>query len=84
MSANRFLRNTGKRRKEAGQVMLLVLLALGLFLVGGIAIAVDNEVNPQPCKGGDRTGSKDQPYSRTEHSSQDGLQPARNPENLGR
>ena len=41
MSANRFLRNTGKRRKEAGQVMLLVLLALGLFLVGGIAIAVD-------------------------------------------
>jgi len=41
MSANRFLTNTGKRRKEAGQVMLVVLLALGLFLVGGIAIAVD-------------------------------------------
>src|SRR5919198_4005500 len=38
---NKLFRVRGSRRHEAGQSIVFVLLALGLFLVGAIAFAVD-------------------------------------------
>jgi len=35
------LRTRSRRNGESGQVMLFVLLALGFFLIGSIALAVD-------------------------------------------
>src|SRR5882724_11920534 len=41
MKTNAFRGTGGRRRREAGQAMMFMLLGLGLFLLGAMAFAID-------------------------------------------